>query len=47
MTIKEIQKQIEVLGRIVEEAATTVEVSALMAEIAFWQRKLQEVLKSK
>lgn len=47
MTIKEIQKQIETLHLMVEEAATTREVARIMAEIAFWQRKLQEVLKSK
>lgn len=47
MSIKEIQTKIEVLGRMAEEVATTAELAAVSAEIAFWERKLQEVLKSK
>ena len=47
MTIKFIQQQIESLRRQAEEAATTNEVARIVDEIAFWERKLQEVLKSK
>lgn len=47
MTIKEIVKQIEVLGRMAEEAATTAELAEVTKQIEFWQRKLQEAIKSK
>lgn len=47
MSIKEIKKVIEGLHLRVQEALTTSEVDELVKKIDFWQRKLQEVLKSK
>ena len=47
MSIKEISKTIEILRHQAEEVGTTAELAVVMAELAFWERKLQEVLKSK
>ncbi len=47
MSIKFIEQQIEALRRQAEEVAASAELAEVVSEIEFWERKLQEVLKSK